>query len=248
MGTPACAACQGEFPACIGCMRRIRIVFQPREEQSMRLFIGDDVASRPSPLLWPPHAPLVRHSAPPAPASHTYLGVVMRAPPVHRGRPGLLGGEADGTCVGRVSPRALAIVARGDPPALAIIVARKPVVTARVAWLRASVRGLAKLVHLARLVPHARIATATLEARLRNGCLRAAFAMDRLALRRPEHLPCEWCGLPTTRRCATCEVRRRVICMDCAFVFLGCTCCWIRHRGQAPPPADADALLGWYPR
>jgi len=214
----------------------------------MRLFIGDDVASRPSPLLWPPHAPLVRHSAPPAPASHTYLGVDMRAPPVHRGRPGLLGGAAGGTCVRRVSPRALAIVARGDPPALAIIVARKPVVTARVAWLRASVRGLARLVHLARLIPHARIATATLEARLRNGCLRAAFAMDRLALRRPGHLPCEWCGLPTTRRCATCEVRRRVICMDCAFVFLGCTCCWIRHRGQAPPPADADALLGWYPR
>ena len=250
MGTPICATCQGMYPACGRCMRRIRLVStQPQDEQGIRRFIGDDVASRASPLLWPLQAPLARGSALPTPAAPTYLGLTLRAPPGRPGRPWNVGGTAGGTGGGRASPQTLAIVARGTPSALAIVGARRAVTTARRAWMSAKVRGLAKLIHLARLIPHAQIAAATREARLRNGCLRAAFALDRLLLCRPGHLPCEWCGVPTARRCATCEIdHRRVICMDFAFVFLGCTVCWLRHRGQAPPPADADALAGWYPR
>ena len=88
MGTPTCATCQGMYPACGRCMRRIRIVrTQPQEEQGMRRFIGDDVASRASPLLWPLQAPLARGSALPTPAAHTVLGLTLRAPPVRQGRP-----------------------------------------------------------------------------------------------------------------------------------------------------------------
>ena len=250
VGTPLCDACQRMHPACGRCMRRIQLAHAPQlGEQGVRLFIGDDVAARASPPPWLLQTPLARGSALPTPTAPTYLGLALRAPPGRPARPLNVGGTTNATGGARVSSQTLAIVSRGTPSALAIVAVRRAVTTTRRAWMRAKVRGLARLVHLARLIPHAQIATATREARLRNGSLRAAFALDRLLLCRLGHQPCEWCGVPTARRCATCETGHRgVICMDCAFVFLGCTVCWLRHRGQAPPPADADALAGWYPR
>ena len=109
------------------------------------------------------------------------------------------------------------------------------------------VHGFRRLLRLSRLIPCARVVMATREARIRNGRLRAAYALGRLFAFPLGHQPCEWCGLPTARRCGTCDRDRPGdVCIDCAFVFLGCTACWRRFRTQRPLPTASDALTGWH--
>ena len=246
--SPLCDTCHVLHTACGRCMGRSPFLPTPRPGgPGVRIFSGDAYADRMSPPPWPHTVPLPRGLA--APTGLTYLGHTVSSSPRPPARPPRPDGPLAAPGLVQGSPSSLAIVARGSPAALAIVAVSRAVTPSRHDWRGAKVRALARLLHLNRLIPHARVAMAAREARLRNGSLRAAFALDRIFAFPSGHQPCEWCGLPTARRCATCEDGHHgVICMDCAFVFLGCTVCWLRFRGHAPPPADADALAGWYPR